>query len=86
MQWKDVTSYSRDDQERIPGSWEVRAGGLRIAVARHIHYPPDVWLLRTNWTTVDMIELHSRDLAGAQAMALDIVRTRLSEALTALDE
>jgi hypothetical protein len=87
VQWKDVTSYSRDDKERIPSSFETRAGDLRITVTRHIHYPPDVWLLSVaEYSRLNLIELRSRDLADAQAEALTLVRTRLHEALAAMGE
>lgn len=34
LKWKDITSYSRDDKERTPQTWEARLGGVRVCVTR----------------------------------------------------
>lgn len=31
-QWKDATSYSRDDKERKPTIWSLQLGKLRVSV------------------------------------------------------
>lgn len=31
-EWKDVTSYSRDDRDRIPTSYAKSIGGLRLTI------------------------------------------------------
>ena len=45
IEWKDETSYSRSDAERVPRAWVAEAGGLKVSVHRHIHHAPDAWLL-----------------------------------------
>jgi hypothetical protein len=45
MKWKDISSFSKSDKSKTPKTFELQVSGLKIAVHRHIHYSPDVWLL-----------------------------------------
>ena len=72
MNWKDNTSYSQDDKERVPSSWRAEWGGgnkLRVTVHRHRDYEDDVWLLSTHPGLVDMYVLTSKDIEAAQREA-----------------
>ena len=41
--WKDTTTYSQSDKERIPTTWSRKLSGVRLTVTRgHIYYP-DKW-------------------------------------------
>lgn len=43
--WKDATSYSRMDTERVPTVFETEIGGCRISViVGHIYYP-NTWIM-----------------------------------------
>lgn len=40
MNWKDATSYSRDDKERLPTTFAATSGPLKLVVTSgHIYYP-----------------------------------------------
>jgi hypothetical protein len=67
--WKDITTYSRGETERIPRIWEIEACGIRISVHRHIHYPKDTWLL-TCLPFFDCRELSSKDVELAKQEAI----------------
>jgi hypothetical protein len=83
IEWKDETSYSRGDTERVPRAWAVKVGALKISVHRHIHHDPDVWLLTcAPWFSCH--ELPSKAAPLAKRQALDLVQERLHAALMAL--
>lgn len=43
--WRDATSYSRNDTERVPTIFETEIGGCRISViVGHIYYP-NTWIM-----------------------------------------
>lgn len=45
-EWKDVTSYSRDDKEKTPTTYESKFGDLRLVITcSHIHD-------RGNWRVI----------------------------------
>lgn len=87
LEWKDTTSYSRSDNAQRPTTWTARAGEIRISVVRgHINHP-GAWVLiaepfyhERELHVVDDLD----DIAGAQALAVQLVRARLEEALDAL--
>ena len=83
-EWKDVTSFSRGATDRTPRSWQIDLGKVRVVVTRHIHYGPDVWLMRCDTFKIDK-ELVSKDIGFAKQEALDIVKGFLVIALEALE-
>lgn len=84
--WCDETSYRRDERrgETEPRTWVIRFGWLRVIVTRHIHHPPDAWLLVCDAMNIDYRDLESSDLAEAQRRALEIVGKRLKDAMDEL--
>ena len=76
--WKDVTSYARGDTKRIPVSWEIEQGNLRIVVSRHIHYGPDAWTV-TCYPVLDTKGLNSKVLAEAATEALARVKAEIDK-------
>ena len=82
--WEDETSYSRGDKERVPRTWTCRLGGhLRVTVTRHIHYPPDDWLLFC-LPFFDGRVLKAKDIKQAKCEALLLVKEKLREAMRQL--
>lgn len=70
--WKDVSSYSRSEKERVPNAWSLTKAGLRVSVHRHIHYKNGEWLL----TCEPFYNLHvlaSREQDEAKREALELV-------------
>ena len=80
MEWKDSSSYSKGDKERIPSVWNYRVGDIRIVVHRYIHYPKDQWLLSCS-PFYDKYELPQIDINKAKEAALNLVVVKLQEAL-----
>lgn len=85
-QWKDKTSYSRDDRERIPSIWQLQlTRDIRISVVRkHIHNP-DSWVMHcAPWFDTQSLGLpptvENRDEAMARAVTL--VRAEIDELST----
>uniref|UniRef100_A0A6H2A083 Uncharacterized protein n=1 Tax=viral metagenome TaxID=1070528 RepID=A0A6H2A083_9ZZZZ len=77
IQWKDETSYSISDKERMPSIWEARINAIDICVHRHIHYPGK-WLLASRYIGIEKKELNSNDIDEAKKEALFIVYKHLT--------
>ena len=84
--WNDVSSYSRDDKERKPTTFESKYGALRIVVTcGHIHYQPQ-WVMHCYALAIDTCALKKDSTKEeAQAEALDIVDERLTELKKCVD-
>ena len=80
MQWKDITSYSQNDSERVPSVWNISIGGMKVCVHRYTGYAKDDWLLSTyNPGFFDRNLLKSKDIEKAKHEALMLVRDRANE-------
>lgn len=85
-QWKDQTSYSRDDRERIPSVWQLQlTHELYITVVRKHRHNPGSWVMHC----APWFDTHSLDLMPipenrdeAMARALSKVRTKIEELST----
>jgi hypothetical protein len=89
MEWKDITSYSRNDEERRPTTWELKQGRLRIVVTcSHVEYRGK-WVLRCANLGLDLyplpIDPASPDQV-AKKYALDLVRNEVKRMLYALEK
>lgn len=77
MNWKDTTSYSRDNKERKPTTWTTEIGGLRITVTSgHIYYP-DKWVMHCFECGMDTVPLDAVSAETAQRMAVERVREKV---------
>jgi len=38
MEWKDISSYSQQDRNHIPHTFEIRRGQIRVSISKHIAY------------------------------------------------
>lgn len=85
--WKDVTSYSRNDKERKPTTFEVREGALRVVITcGHISYRPQ-WVMHCNALSIDTYPLKkglSKEQAEAEAMS--VVFQRLADLTQCADK
>ena len=76
MEWKDQTSYSRDDKERIPSVWVLQlTREVRVSVVRSHIYDRENWVLHCQpWFDTFSLRLPStvenRDEAMSRATAL----------------
>ena len=77
MEWKDTTSYSRSDNERIPRSWQIKSGSLIITIHRHRDYDPDIWLVSCYELSISQHKLKNKELNQAKNEALLIVKNAI---------
>ena len=71
LEWKDASSYSRSDKERIPTVWALKVEGLRIVIHRIIHYPE--WYVSCYDLNIEGKCLYTEDLEEAKAKGIDLV-------------
>lgn len=72
-QWKDITSYSQRDIERIPSTLEFRKLtplNTRLIIHRHIYYP-DTWLVSCKGTEIDKVNLNTNNVEEAKTLAIN---------------
>lgn len=85
--FKDVSSFSQSDKERISYSFEYRTKNLRICVHRHIHYPDNVWLLSVHGGVlhVDNLVLKESNIKDAQNEGILYTQSLLNTLLVEID-
>lgn len=76
LKWKDATSYSYNDKERIPVTFELILGELRIVVTR-MYNLTDTWFLHCRKLHIDSHDLRVNDLEIAKHEALKLVKDAL---------
>ena len=78
-QWTDGTSYSRDDKERIPTTWELRVGKLRIWITNgHVCYK-GIWIMTCPDLNLREIVLLAKTKEEAQREAIKDIADLLEE-------
>lgn len=90
MEWKDITSYSRDDKERKPTGFGIEEGPLRISITcGHIYHRPN-WVMHCRELGLDAHRLHApagiEGLEAAKEIALTVAKTKLEVLKLALAE
>lgn len=73
INWKDITSYSQRDKEKIPTTLELRKLSpfdTKLILHRHIYFP-DTWLVTCKGTGIDKVNLHTNDIEEAKKLAID---------------
>jgi len=86
MNWKDVTTYSRDDKDKCPHWWRAEIDHFHLSVGdRHIYYPKgDTWLLNCSpW--YNAYPLKAKSFEDAKAEAISLVKERIKKILDALE-
>lgn len=76
-EWKDSTSYSQRDKDRIPKSWSATGEGLSITVTRLHGAPQDEWYMNCYDIRLGTIPLENKELEAAKQEAIHIVQRRL---------
>ena len=78
--WNDITSYSRNDAERIPSVFEAKSGHLSICVLNsHVDYRPG-WVMHCDVLRINTRHLpHARTEDKAKKEALTVVFERLDD-------
>lgn len=83
--WEDVSSYSQNDRERVPHTFEIRIADARVIVTRWVHGEPDRWYLICPEAGMSRDLLCNRDLGEAKKEALRLVHIVFSRRMCALD-
>ena len=87
LQWKDITSYSRSDVERIPSTFSVDLWKLRIVVsANHIAYKGTGTIIMHCSPFYDTYPLTSKNINDAKLEAVSLVKNQLQSVLSELEE
>lgn len=86
IEWKDRTSYSRDDKVREPRTWVWDTGqNVHVTVTRHIDYPGR-WVVMAQWQFREVVWqlLNSELLEDAKVEAVEVVRSEFLAAAEAV--
>ena len=85
-EWKDVTSYSRDDKERKPTSWRIDYGdGLSVSITCGHIYHRGQWVMHCHALGIDTKLMPSKSADEAKVDAYGYVRSTLLGYLQALE-
>lgn len=85
MQWKDTTSYSQREVDRVPRSWSCDIAKTDVTIFRHIHYPPDIWLIKCNYLGIKR-ELSSKEVEAAKSEAVALVKGEIEKKIAELQK
>ena len=73
--WKDATSYSRDQKERIPTAFSTKVGGIEIYITHsHVMYKPE-WIFHCRELGFDTKPI-GKDLTAFEAAIKALVTCR----------
>lgn len=68
--WKDITSYSQGEKERVPTTYEAVAGTLRIVITNGHIYHKGEWVAHIRPFGIDTKPLKAKTLDDAKAEAI----------------
>ena len=71
--WEDVSSWSRDEKDRTPKTWQCRLGPMVLVVTRHVHYRG--WVMRSDFDECQ--PLMSSEIEAAKNEALERIMSCL---------
>ena len=86
MTWKDVSSYSRDEKDRTPKSWQWKANGTHLVVTHHIHYPGEWVMTFEPFIRMKVIGKIGDDIEEIKKDALEEARFSAETLLRHLDD
>lgn len=70
--WRDETSFSQSGRQRVPHTWVLAWGRLRIVVTKHVGFG-DEWTLRApELGYPENVGLKTEDVEEAKRKALEI--------------
>lgn len=81
--WKDITSYSQGDKERVPRVWKIHFGDFELTVHRHIYYDPKMWLASS--PLFERREM-GEDLEEAKKKAIELLKSKLTTAIKEMED
>lgn len=79
VEWRDTTSYSKGDSERVPTTYSIVSGDLYITITcGHIYHRPD-WVMHCHALHMDTVPLKAKSVDAAKDESLNRVRKKLTE-------
>ncbi len=78
--WKDITTYSQGDKERIPRSWQMDIGMFRLIVTRK--HGLEGWFMDVHGI-ISFRRLESEEISDAKLEALAGLKNILKSAFEA---
>lgn len=83
IEFKDVTSYSRGDNERKPTMFEANVGKLKIVVMSNHRYYPGKFVYSCHGLAIEAYELHqATTMREAAKYALMYTQNHLKQLLS----
>lgn len=86
INWVDVSSYSRGDEDRIPSSWMCKLGEVDVRVHRHIHYGKETWLTSSQFLRFNNVKLNDTEIKVAKTAALNLAKRQIKKRIGCLQE
>ena len=87
MKWKDITTYSQGDKERIPCWWKANLETIDLRVGnKHIYVEEDKWIMHCEKFGFDIHILESDNEEDAKKEAVELVKAKIREIYAELDE
>jgi hypothetical protein len=80
-EWKDVTSFSRDQTDRTPTAFEVSLEDLRITITSAHRDYPGTWVMHCHALQIDTQVLKATTLNEAKRAAVQVVKDTLNKLL-----
>ncbi len=86
--WEDTSSHAQGTKDKTPREWTMYISGraLRIKIHRHIHYPPDAWLVTCHPKLLEQLQLEATDAEEAKKEAIRLVKAELERLLAGLPD
>ncbi|QWU14364.1 hypothetical protein SAMN04487895_101669 [Paenibacillus sophorae] len=84
IEWKDKSSYSRNDKEKVPNCWLALLNGIDVKIHRHIYYPKDTWLMSSDFMQIKQQVLENTDDELARQEAIEKIKTKIEENIAQL--
>jgi hypothetical protein len=85
INWKDITSYTKTEKERLPRSFQSEGLSATLTVHRHRDYDGEQWLLSVYSLGINNQKLKSKDTIKAQKEAIDFLKNKLQGILAELE-
>lgn len=82
--WKDATSYSQREKERIPRTYQCKIGTLDIIITRIIH--SEGWFLTCRSLSINSWPLDGDDLEKCKEQAIAILLKELNKVVATAQE
>jgi hypothetical protein len=83
IEWKDTTSYSQSDRERIPRVLTCKIGKYDIILHR-IHGIPGTWYLSSRYLHIKEIDLSDDDINSCKIKAIEFIKYHIKDSIESM--